>query len=92
MPTRNSKRTEAERRHDEAEAERRHDEAVEGSFPASDPPANSGIVGPRSGHKRPVRQRPHERGDESRPTGTPTHERHAVETAHMWEDEELPPG
>lgn len=40
---------------------------------------------------RSARLRPHERGDESWPTGTPAHERHVVETTHMWEGEDLPP-
>lgn len=78
-------------KHDEA-ADRRHDTAVEDSFPASDPPANSGVIGPRAAHpQRPVRPPPHARDDEDRPKGTPTHERHATETAHTWEDEEPPP-
>jgi hypothetical protein len=82
MPVRNSS---------ESAAEQRHDAAVEGSFPASDPPANSGIVGPKRGHARPRRGPPHERDADSRPKGTPTDERHAMETAHVREDEERPP-
>ena len=82
MPARKSAKT---------DADRRQDKAVEDSFPASDPPANSGIVGPRSGHAPPERQPPHERGEDARPTGTPTHDRHATETAHVWENEEQPP-
>jgi len=73
-------------------ADRRHDQTVEDSFPASDPPANSGITGPG----RPVRrsQKEHQsrdsakRGPSERPTGTPTSDRHATETAHGWEDEQ----
>ncbi|HEY1935631.1 MAG TPA: hypothetical protein VGG99_26785 [Acetobacteraceae bacterium] len=71
----------------ESAAEQRHDAAVEGSFPASDPPANSGIVGPKRSHAQPRRGPPHGRDDESRPKGTPTDERHAMETAHVWEVE-----
>ncbi|HUB43408.1 MAG TPA: hypothetical protein VMB73_00355 [Acetobacteraceae bacterium] len=76
--------------HDRAHRERRHDQAVEDSFPASDPPAHSGIVGPRGSH---VHGRPpsHKRDDDSRPKGTPTHERHASETAHAWENDHHPP-
>jgi hypothetical protein len=76
---------------DRTRQDRRHDEAVEDSFPASDPPASSGIVGPRGSH---VHGRPasHKRGDDARPKGTPTHDRHATETAHVWENEVPPPG
>lgn len=72
-------------------AERQQDAAIEGSFPASDPPANSGIVGPKRNHGELRRGPPHERGDDARTLGTPTHDRHATETAHVWEDEEKPP-
>lgn len=65
----------------------KHDRAVEDSFPASDPPANSGITGPRAARPRPS---PHKRGDEARPKGTPTHDRHATETAYQWEHEKRP--
>jgi hypothetical protein len=44
----------------------KHDEALEDSFPASDPPAASGIVGPKSVPPRPG-QAPHERNDDTRP-------------------------
>jgi hypothetical protein len=30
----------------------------------------------------------HMRDDDSRPTGLPTSDRHAMETVHSWEDEE----
>ena len=69
-------------------AERRQDEAVEDSFPASDPPANTGIVGPREQKPAPQRPPSHERDDDARPTGSPTSDRHATETAHQWEDED----
>ena len=58
----------------------KHDEALEDSFPASDPPATSGIVGPKSAPPRPEHA-PHERDDDTRPKGTPTHDRHATETS-----------
>ena len=51
------------------------DQAAKDSFPASDPPANSGITGPRIARK----------DDEARPKGTPTDERHATETANHSE-------
>jgi hypothetical protein len=62
--------------------ERERDKTLEESFPASDPPANSGITGAENDRK-PSRQRP----IEERPTGTPNSDRHATETAHQWEDE-----
>lgn len=64
------------------------DRTVEDSFPASDPPANSGIVGPRAA--RPPR-RPHEPDAGSRPKGTPTHKRHATETDRQGEHENQQP-
>jgi len=67
--------------------DRKHDRAVEDSFPASDPPATSGIVGPRAARPR---QAPDKRGPDDRPKGTPTEERHATETAYQWENEEKP--
>ncbi len=64
------------------------DEAAKDSFPASDPPANSGIIGPQA---EPVDKRdPARRGEDARPKGTPTDERHATETAYQWEDEKKP--
>jgi hypothetical protein len=77
-------------RRDDA-TDRRHDAAVEDSFPASDPPANSGVVGPRGPHAHSGERAPsHQRDDEYRPKGTPTHDRHATETAHMRENEHHP--
>jgi hypothetical protein len=70
--------------------DKKHDITVEDSFPASDPPASSGIIGPRGRHHGHVRPAPHRRDDDSRPLGSPTHERHATETAYQWEDEETP--
>jgi hypothetical protein len=63
----------------------RHDRAVEDSFPASDPPASTGITGPRT---RRATQRAPQRDDESRPKGTPNHERHTTETAYHREHED----
>ena len=65
----------------------KHDQAVEDSFPASDPPGNSGITGPRAARPRPA---PHRRDDDTRPKGTPNHDRHATETAYQWEHEKRP--
>jgi len=56
----------------------KQDRAVEDSFPASDPPANSGIVGPRVTPPAP-RPEVREGGDESGPKGMPTSERPATE-------------
>lgn len=67
--------------------ERKLDQAAADSFPASDPPAATGVTGPRA--VRP-RRAPHDRTDHERPKGTPTHDRHATETAHQWEHEEGP--
>lgn len=73
----------------DAQRERRLDEMLEDSFPASDPPANTGIVGVGSNDHRAA---PHERNMAERPIGTPTSDRHAMETAHLWENEtESPP-
>jgi hypothetical protein len=66
-------------------SERNRDKALEDSFPASDPPANSGITGAGKPDKP-----SHQRGMDERPTGTPTSDRHAAETAHQWEHEEQP--
>jgi hypothetical protein len=65
--------------------EREHDKTIEDSFPASDPPANSGITGAES------KDKPHKRPIEERPTGTPTSDRHAAETAHQREDQTQAP-
>jgi hypothetical protein len=58
-------------------SERTHDKTLENSFPASDPPANSGITGAEDPTK-PSRKRHIE------PTSTPTSDRHATETVHHW--------
>ncbi len=67
--------------------EDKQDKVVEDSFPASDPPASSGITGPRAAKPRPA---PHRRDDHSRPKGTPNHDRHAAETAYQRENEKKP--
>jgi hypothetical protein len=58
-------------------SDRDQDKSLEDTFPASDPPANSGITGAESAAK-PSRQRK----DADRPTGGPTSDRHAAETAY----------
>jgi hypothetical protein len=73
----NAKR-EASRRH----RERQLDVAVEDSFPASDPPANTGIVGPRASSP--------ERGMKG-PAGSAASDRHAAEIAHAREGDKKPP-
>ena len=66
--------------------ERDRDKTLEDSFPASDPPGNSGITGAGKPDKP-----PDQRDISEKPTGTPTSDRHATETAHQWEDEKKPP-
>jgi hypothetical protein len=66
-------------------ADRDRDKTLDDSFPASDPPANAGTTGVGA-PDRPS----HARGIEERPTGTPTSDRHATETAHQWEHEDKP--
>lgn len=61
------------------------DRTLDDSFPASDPPSHSGVTG--SG--RPAKPS-HQRDHHEKPTGTPTSDRHATETAHQWEDEVHP--
>ena len=63
-------------------AERARDKTLDDSFPASDPPTSSGMTGVRRPEKP-----SHQRHKEERPTGTPTSDRHATETAHHWEDD-----
>jgi hypothetical protein len=67
------------------------DQASADSFPASDPPARSGITGVGRGQKeRKPRAAPRSanRKDDARPTGHPHSDRHAQETAHYSEDED----
>jgi len=66
-------------------SDRDQDKALEDTFPASDPPANSGITG-----AEPPAKRPDERTIEEKPIGGPTSDRHGVETAHQWEHQETP--
>jgi hypothetical protein len=68
-----------------AQDERNREKALEDSFPASDPPANTGVTGAGTPDKP-----SHTRGMDERPTGTPNSDRHAAETAHGWEHEEKP--
>ncbi len=70
---------------EQTQAERDHDKTVKDSFPASDPPASSGVTGA----ERPDKPS-NERSIEEIPTGLPTSDRHAAETAHHWEDETKP--
>jgi hypothetical protein len=58
-------------------SERALDETLQESFPASDPPANSGITGAEA---------PNKPSDDEKPTGTPTSDRHSTETAHHSEN------
>jgi hypothetical protein len=69
----------------QAHSDHKRDEVLKDSFPASDPPANSGIAGAGT-----TDEPSHKREVEERPTGTPTSDRHATETAHQREDEAAP--
>ena len=64
------------------------DQTLKDTFPASDPPANSGITGAEKTGSETTDKPSHERAMDERPTGTPTSDRHATETAHQWENEE----
>jgi hypothetical protein len=75
----------------------KHDQATQDSFPASDPPASTGITGPRvddpqrakSGSKDDPAE-PASRSEDARPKGSPTTERHATETAYQPENAKRP--
>jgi hypothetical protein len=71
--------------------DRKQDEAVQDSFPASDPPANSGVVGPGGVGTHPAtdprRADPNRREEAAQPKGSPTSDRHAAETAYHREDQ-----
>jgi hypothetical protein len=67
----------------EAHAQSNQEKILKDSFPASDPPANSGVTG-----AEPPDKPSHERDIEERPTGTPNSDRHATETAYQWEHED----
>ena len=67
-------------------SERRYDKTVADTFPASDPPANSGVTGAEPSR----RQGEQPAGTEeptAEPTGRPTSDRHKTETAGESEDE-----
>jgi hypothetical protein len=72
----------------------KQDRAMEDSFPASDPPASTGITGPRVDDPRRARKadpsEPNSRSEDARPKGTPTPERHATESAHQAEHAKQP--
>lgn len=72
-------------------SERGYDKTVADSFPASDPPANSGITGAepakRGTGEKAERKRSPEQDTAARPTGTPTSDRHATETRQTSEGE-----
>jgi hypothetical protein len=69
----------------QAHSDRTLDKTLKDSFPASDPPAHSGITGAETPDKP-----SHQRDIDEKPTGTPTSDRHAVETAHHRENESQP--
>lgn len=69
----------------QAHSERDRDQALKDTFPASDPPANSGVTG-----AEPPNKPSSERNEAEVPTGTPTSDRHATETAHQWEHQKKP--
>jgi hypothetical protein len=69
----------------------RQDQNLKDSFPASDPPANSGITGAEPAGAEPPKKPPEDRTIEEVPTGLPTSDRHATETAHQWEHETKKP-
>jgi len=78
--------------------DQKHDNAIEDSFPASDPPASTGITGPRAedpgrATRNPKARPPSPQGgpEDTRPQGTPIDARHAVETAYHSEHEDGAP-
>jgi hypothetical protein len=65
------------------------DRASADSFPASDPPARTGVTGAGEPAKKPLP--PLQGGDaDAQPTGTPTSDRNDTETAHQRQDQEGP--
>jgi hypothetical protein len=74
-------------------SDRRLDDTIADSFPASDPPAQSGITGVRRQKADdPPAQRArlpsHERAQNARPSGHPTSDRHAAEAADFRENQD----
>jgi hypothetical protein len=80
-----------EHQRQDVDKDRRQDEAAKDSFPASDRPASIEMTGPGDGASGKPRRSPDQRRDGERPTGTPTSNRHATETAFVWEHEGTPP-
>ena len=70
----------------------KYDKVVEDSFPASDPPASSGIVGPTGTRHPDEKGRPADTSDDAKAKGRPTDDRHAQETAYHHEGETPPRG
>lgn len=72
------------RKHNSNSMDHQLDNTVSDSFPASDPPAHSGITGigrrnaPAERSKTDLRPPTRARGDDARPTGHPTSDRHAT--------------
>jgi hypothetical protein len=64
-------------------SDRDQDKTLEDTFPASDPPANSGITGAEP----PVKPSQQRKGEDG-PIGGPTSDRHAAETAYHSEHDD----
>jgi hypothetical protein len=72
-----------------SDSDRRQDEAVKESFPASDPPANTGITGPGEPARRSGgTPTPDRQPGADKPTGMPTSDRFGTETAHTDPDQQ----
>ena len=67
------------------QSEPKQDKALQDTFPASDPPANSGITGAEETTK-PTQPA----NTEEIPTGRPTSDRYGTETAHHDADHQTP--
>ncbi len=65
------------------------DRASADSFPASDPPARTAVTGAGEPPKKPLPPL-QDRDADAEPTGTPTSDRHATETAQQNENQERP--
>lgn len=72
--------------------EQKLDDTVEDSFPASDPPSYSAVshVGKHHEENETTSKDSAQRNQGERPTGYPTSDRHATETAYHWENEQKP--